>query len=379
MKVPLLDLRALHAPLADEIKAAVAEVVDATQYILGPRVEALEAAIAAVAQVEHGIGVSSGTDALLVGLMALGVGPGDLVLTTPYSFFATAGVIARLGARPAFVDIEPETFNLSPAALAAWFDDHPDLREQVAAVLPVDLFGQCAAMDEILAVTEPRGLPVVEDAAQALGASLPGRSGHRAAGSLGRLACFSFFPSKNLGGIGDGGMVVTNDAALADRIRVLRVHGAKPKYHHALIGGNFRLDAVQAAVLQVKLPHLSAWCGRRRAHARRYDERFAGTAVTAPRRAHPREHHVYNQYVITVPDRRDALVEHLRTHEIGTAVYYPVPFHLQECFAELGYRPGEFPHSEYAAEHTLALPVYPDLTSEMQDFVVEKVLEFYAQ
>jgi dTDP-4-amino-4,6-dideoxygalactose transaminase len=375
MKVPLLDLKPQLAALESELKAAVLRVVDETSYINGPEVAELESAVAAYVGAKHGIGVSSGTDALLVALMALEVGPGDVVLTTPYSFFATAGVIARLGATPAFVDIDPETYNLCPKALAAYLEG--DGAGPVKAIIPVHLYGQCVDMDAIRAVASGHDIPIVEDAAQAIGARYPGKEGVAQAGSMGAMGCFSFFPSKNLGGMGDGGMVVTNDDALAERLRKLRNHGAEQNYLHALLGGNFRLDTMQAAVLLVKLQHLDTWHGMRQENAAYYDANLAAAGVKVPALAYGRSEHIYNQYVISVPERRDALREHLNAQEIGDAVYYPVPFHLQPCFANLGYGVGDFPVSEYAAKHTIALPIYPELTQAMQDHVVETITAFF--
>lgn len=377
MEVPLLDLRAQLATLDQDLKAAVLEVVDSTRYIMGPKVEELERRLAAYCGCSHAVGVSSGTDALLVALMALEVGQGDLVVTTPYSFFATAGVIARLGATPIFVEIDPATYNLDPAALAEWFAQAGARADRVKAILPVHLYGQCADMDPILALAAERGIPVVEDAAQAIGAGYPGKNGVAKAGGMGAMGCFSFFPSKNLGAIGDGGLVTTNDTGLADKLARLRNHGAKPKYYHAMIGGNFRLDPIQAAVLLVKLPHLEQWHAARRENAAYYDAHLDVPGVVKPALAWPRENHIYNQYVISVPDRRDELRDYLAKHKIGTEVYYPVPFHLQECFRSLGYRKGDFPRSEYAAEHTLALPIYPELTREMQDYVIEMIGKYH--
>ena len=378
MHVPLLDLRAQLDGLESEIKQAVNDVIDSTRYIGGPKVEELERAIARYAGARHGIGVSSGTDALLVALIALNIGPGDLVLTTPYSFFATAGGISRLGATPVFVDIDSRTYNLDPACLAEWFEQNTELRHRVKAILPVPLFGQCAEMKPILEIAETHGVPVVEDAAQALGSRYPLSSERIVrAGTLGTIGCFSFYPSKNLGAMGDGGMVVTDDDELADRIRRLRNHGARPKYRHTLIGGNFRLDPIQAAVLLVKLEHLDAWHARRQENAACYDRHLSMNGLVTPFIAHDRHHHVYNQYVVSVPARRDALGRWLAEHGIGTEVYYPVPAHEQACFEHLGLRVGAFPHSEYAARHSLALPIYPELTQAMQDYVVEQVDLFY--
>lgn len=378
MIVPLLDLGAQLAAIRSELKAAVDEVIDSTRYILGPKVGELEEAIAHYTGTRFAVGVSSGTDALLAALMALDVGPGDIVVTTPYSFFATAGVIVRLGATPAFVDIDPKTYNLCPAALRDWFETHTEQRTRVKAILPVHLYGQCADMDPILALASEFGVPVIEDAAQAIGARYPSKAGMRKAGAMGLFGCFSFFPSKNLGGLGEGGMVTTDDGSLADRLRKLRNHGMEPKYHYAMIGGNFRLDTIQAAALLVKLPFLDQWHAARQRNAAYYDahlDRVPG--LRRPTIAYQREDHTYNQYVISVAERRDALLAFLRERQVGHEVYYPVPFHEQKCFAHLGYRPGDFPHSEYAARHTLALPIYPELTPDMLDYVIESICTFY--
>ncbi len=377
MKVPLLDLKAQLATLDAEIKKAVMDVIDSTAYIMGPKVEELEKQVAAYSGALHGIGVTSGTDALLVSLMALDVRRGDLVLTTPYSFFATAGVVTRLGATPVFVDVDAKTYNLDPALLSEWFKNHSGEAKKVKAVLPVHLYGQCADMDPILKTAGQRGIPVIEDAAQAIGSTYPGTAGIRKAGSIGTMGCFSFFPSKNLGGIGDGGMVVTSDAVLAEKLKKLRNHGAAPKYYHSLIGGNFRLDPVQAAVLSVKLPHLESWHEARRRNAAYYDANLSVPGIVKPVAVYGAKHHIYNQYVISVPDKRDALRKFLSDNQIGNEVYYPVAFHEQECFRFLGYKHGDFPNSEHAAAHTVALPIYPELTREMQDFVIGKITEFY--
>lgn len=364
--MPLLDLKAQYGVLRDEIRAAMDRVIESQHFILGPEVEALEHEVAAYSQCRHGIGVSSGTDALLVALMAIDLRPGDEVITTPYTFFATAGSIARLGGRPVFVDIDPRTYNLDPAGIEA------AITPRTRAIMPVHLFGQMADMDPIMAIAERHGLMVVEDAAQAIGAEYKGRR----AGSIGHLGCFSFFPSKNLGGFGDGGMVTTNDAGLADRVKLLRGHGAKPKYYHRMVGGNFRLDALQAAVLRVKLKYLDEWTAGRQRNAATYRQLFAeaGAQVGLPADAgHGR--HIYNQFVIR-SDRRDALMAHLKAQQVGTEIYYPVPMHLQECFAELGHRAGDFPISEAAAQETLALPIYPELTPEQLRAVVDAVQEF---
>jgi dTDP-4-amino-4,6-dideoxygalactose transaminase len=375
VQVPLLDLKAQLAPIREKVHQAVLEVVDSTRYIMGPQVEELEKRIAAYAGAKHAIGVSSGTDALLVALMALDIGPGDVVLTTPYSFFASAGSVARLGAVPAFADIEERTYNLDPEKLARFFAGDPRAR-QVKAIIPVHLYGQCADMKPILEIAAQRNIPVIEDAAQALGATYPALG--KMAGTMGKLGCYSFFPSKNLGGVGDGGMVVTDDDALAEKVRILRLQGSKPKYYHAMIGGNFRLDPIQAAVLLVKLDHLDSWHRGRQKNATYYDEHLRSPAITKPNAAWGRSAHVYNQYVITVKDRRDQLLKHLQGQGIGCEVYYPVAFHEQKCFGHLDLPLGSFPNSEKASRHTLAIPVYPELTTEMQDYVIAKLEEFYA-
>lgn len=366
MKIPMLDVAAQHAPVQDELRAAFDRVMTHGQFILGPEVTSFEKAIAAYVGCEHAIGVSSGTDALLVALMALDVGPGDEVVTTPFSFFATGGCIARLGAKPVFVDIEEGSFNLDPKLVAAAITD------RTKAIVPVHLFGQSADV----AALRAHGLPIVEDAAQALGAS----SAAGNVGTLGELGCFSFFPSKNLGCFGDGGLVTTNDAALAEKVRILRAHGSKPKYFHAVVGGNFRLDALQAAILSVKLPLLDGWHQGRRANAERYDALFAEAKLPTERlRTPPRLHegHVYNQYVIRT-DRRDALQTRLDEAGIATAIYYPLPLHLQGCFSELGYAEGDLPVSERAAKEVLALPVYPELGEDGLRYVADTVIRFLA-
>lgn len=368
MKVPLLDLKLQYASIRSEVLGAIERVCESQQFILGPEVQGLEEEIARYCGVRQAVGVSSGTDALLASLMALGIGPGDEVVLPSYTFFATAGVVARLGAVPVFVDIEPESFNLDPRGV------RKVLRERTKAILPVHLFGRCASLEPILQVARERGLPVVEDAAQAIGAV---GDGGRRAGTLGVLGCFSFFPSKNLGGFGDGGMVVTEDEGLAERLRRLRVHGMSPKYVHRLIGGNFRLDALQAAVLRVKLRHLDAWAARRRANAERYRNLFAQAGLTGKVML-PSDvpGHVYNQFVIRCP-RRDELKAFLENRGVGTEIYYPIPLHLQECFRGLGYREGDFPEAERAAREVLALPIYPELTGEQQRYVVEQIRQFY--
>jgi dTDP-4-amino-4,6-dideoxygalactose transaminase len=370
VNVPMLDLKAQHAAIRPEIEAAVREVFESQVFILGPKVEECEKAIAAYSRCAHAVGVSSGTDALLVALMAEGIGPGDEVITTPYTFFATAGSIARLGAKPVFVDIDPVSYNIAPAQIEA------KVTLKTKAIMPVHLYGQMADMDPIMAIAKARKLAVIEDAAQAIGAEYRGRR----AGSLGEYGCFSFFPSKNLGAAGDGGMVVTNDPARADRLNILRAHGAKPKYYHHVIGGNFRLDALQAAVVTVKLKHLDKWTAARQANAARYDRLFTdcGLApkgvVRLPKVLMSR--HIFNQYVVRVP-RRDELLARMTEKKIGCAIYYPVPLHLQGCFANLGYKEGDLPESEKAARETIALPIYPELTDAQAQYVVETIAAFY--
>ncbi|GMW03964.1 MAG: cell surface polysaccharide biosynthesis protein [Candidatus Hydrogenedentota bacterium] len=378
MNVPLLDLKAQYKSIEHELKPAVLAVLESTHYIMGASVSELEKEVADYVGAAHGIGVSSGTDALLVALMALEIGPGDLVITTPYSFFATAGAICRMGATPVLVDIRPDSYNLDPVALRDWFDSHSDERDKVKAIIPVHLYGQAADMDPIQKLAVEYGARVIEDAAQAIGTRYPAKSGSKRVGSLGAVGCFSFFPSKNLGGIGDGGLVTCNDDAIADKIRILRNHGAEPKYYHRIIGGNFRLDAIQAAALRVKLKHLDSWHAMRQDNAAYYDANLNVAGVRKPVIAYSRKDHIYNQYVISVPERRDDLRKHLSNHNVGNEVYYPVPFHLQECFAYLGYRKGQFPNSEYAADHTIAIPIYPELTRPMQDYVIHAISTFYS-
>lgn len=362
--IPMVDLRRQYLQLKQEIDAAVLDVLDKTQFILGPNVSELEAEVARYHGLPHAIGVANGTDALLLALRALGIGAGDEVITTPFTFIATAEVAGLLGAVPVFVDVDPKTFNIDPALI------EKAVTKRTKAIIPVHLFGQPCDMDPILAVAKKHGLKVIEDCAQAFGARYKGRI----AGTLGDAACFSFFPSKNLGGIGDGGMVVTNDEALYKRLMLMRNHGAEPKYYHRFVGANFRLDPVQAAALLVKLPHLDEWSEARRRNAAYYNEKFAGTIVQTPYIS-PDCNTIYNQYCIRVP-RRDEVVAHLKARKIGCEIYYPVPAHLQECFAYLGYSEGDFPLSEEAAAEIMALPVYPELTNEMQDAVVEAILAF---
>lgn len=371
MRVPLLDLQAQYAPLRQSLLDVVTQVCDSQRFIMGPEVDALERELAAMLEVSEAIGVSSGTDALVAALMALDIGPGDEVVTSTYSFFATAGSIARLGATPVLVDIDPETFNLDPAQVAR------AITPRTKAVMPVHLYGQSADMDAVIAATSGTAVTIVEDAAQAIGT----RYRDRMVGGIGAIGCFSFFPSKNLGAFGDGGLVTTNDAALAGRLRMLRNHGMAPKYYHRLIGGNFRLDALQAAVLRVKLPHLASWTEGRRRNAARYRQLFAD-ANLLDRVVLPLDRadgfHIYNQFVIRVA-RRDALMQHLAAAGIGTEIYYPVPFHLQECFAYLGHARGAFPYAEAAADTSLALPIYAELTDDQQSHVVQSIAAFLAR
>ena len=365
--VPLLDLQAQYRPLRDEILAAIARVCDSQRFIMGPEVDALERELAEYLEVKETVAVSSGTDALLAAMMALGIGPGDEVVTSTYSFFATAGCVARLGAIPRLVDIDPVTYNLDVAAVAA------AVSPRTKAIIPVHLFGLCADMEPLIDLASRRGIALIEDACQAIGARYRGRQ----AGSMATAGCFSFFPSKNLGAFGDAGLVTTSDAGLAQEIRLLRNHGAEPKYYHHRIGGNFRLDALQAAVLRVKLPHLSRWTDMRRANAVRYEMLFARAGlsdrVTLP--VEPEGyHHIFNQYVIRVPDR-ERVRTYLADHGIGTEIYYPVPFHLQQCFSSLGHRRGDLPRAESAADSTLAVPIYGELTEDQQDLVVRTIAD----
>lgn len=366
MNVPLLDLQAQYAPIRDEVIAAITRVCDSQRFIMGPEVEALERELAPLAGAKHAIGVSSGTDALLASLMALGVKAGDEVITTTYSFFATAGSVARMGAKVVLVDIDPVTYNLDSTAVAA------AITARTRAIIPVHLYGLSADLDPILAAAARAGVAVVEDAAQAVGASYKGRH----VGGIGTLGCFSFFPSKNLGAFGDGGLITTNDDELAHRVRLIRTHGMEPKYYHSVLGGNFRLDALQAAVLRVKARHLSTWTEARRRNAARYGRLFsdAGVSVTLPVEP-PGSYHIYNQYVIRA-NQRDRLRAHLDASGIGTEIYYPVPFHLQPCFADLGYAAGDFPVAERAARETLALPIYAELTEDQQRYIVDSVVGF---
>ncbi len=398
MKIPLLDLRLQYETIRSEILQALEAFLESQHFILGSTVSHLEEEVAVYSGCGHAVGVSSGSDALLICLMAEQIGPGDEVITTPFTFFATAGAIFRTMAKPVFVDIQPDTYNIDPELI------EENISTRTRAIIPVHLYGQCADMDPILEIAERRGLVVVEDAAQAIGAEYPSKravpSRVLRAGSMGNYGCFSFFPSKNLGGFGDGGMVVTDDSDRSERLSILRVHGAEPKYYHKMVGGNFRLDAIQAAVLSVKLKHLDFWTAKRQQNAAFYDAAFQSAGLiekglVIPPRAVWKESlsedrsavdtkppslnahaHIYNQYVIKTPER-DALRAHLQERGVGTEIYYPVPLHLQECFASLGYARGAFPVSEEAAETTLALPIYPELTAAQQEYVVDAICRYW--
>jgi dTDP-4-amino-4,6-dideoxygalactose transaminase len=385
MQVPLLDLKPQYEPLKAEIQAAIARICESQHFILGAAVKAFEKNGAAYCQTKFGVGVSSGTDALLLALMTLDISNGDEVITSPFTFFATAGTIARTHARPTFVDIDPVTFNISPSAVRAFIERECDFRDgkvinrntggQIKALMPVHLYGQVADMKALMQIARQYSLRVIEDAAQAIGAE--DAQGHRAC-SFGDIGCLSFFPTKNLGAFGDAGMCVANDPALAERLDILRVHGGKPKYYHPFIGGNFRIDEIQAAVLDIKLPHLDAWTAGRQRNAKFYDAAFAkadlGHAVKTPTALPGR--HIYNQYMIRVRER-DRLRQFLTDSGIGTEVYYPVPLHLQQCFAYLGHKVGEFPESERASNEVLALPIFPELREEQLQYVVDTVASFY--
>ncbi len=394
MRVPLLDLSEQYRALAEPIRQQVDEVLRSQRFILGPKAEQFERALCEYTGAQFAIGVSSGTDALLAVLMALGIGLGDAVITTPFSFFATAGCVARVGATPAFVDIEQASFNISPHGLRQFIEK--ECRRQndalvtrdgkiVRAIVPVHLYGLCCDMDEIMQIAREYDLLVIEDAAQAIGAQYPqANGGSVSAGTIGVAGCLSFYPSKNLGAAGDAGAVICNDAGLAERIRRCRQHGMESRYHHQFIGGNFRLDELQAAILKVKLPHLREWSAARRAAADCYRAEFSRRGLEGhvvlpnePYRDRVPEHHIYHQFVVRAK-RRDELRAHLAGNEIGTEIYYPIPLHLQECFAYLGYSRGDFPEAERAAAETLALPIYPELSREAQRFVVETIAPFYA-
>ena len=372
MNVPLLDLKPQYLEIKDEIEPLFAEICQSQAFILGPRVAECEAAVAAYCRTPHAVGVSSGSDALIIALMAEGIGPGDEVITTPYTFFATVGAIARVGATPVFVDIDPVTYNIDPAKIEA------AVTPRTKALIPVHLYGQMADMDAIMPVARAHNLLVIEDACQAIGAEWNGQR----AGSVGDYGCFSFFPSKNLGCFGDGGMVTLRDPEKARRLAIYRNHGMDPQYYHRTVGGNFRLDALQAAVVTVKLPHLDAWTARRQANAARYRDLFAKAGLAAADSpislpAEVASRHIYNQFVVRA-QRRDDLLAHLRANGIGCAIYYPVSLHMQDCFKHLGYKKGDFPQSEAAADSTLALPIYPDLTDDMAAAVVQSIASFYS-
>jgi dTDP-4-amino-4,6-dideoxygalactose transaminase len=371
IKVPLLNLKAQYNELRSEIDAAIKRVMESQQFILGTEVQALEQEIAAYSNTRHAIGCASGSDALLLSLMALDIKPDDEVITTPYTFFATAGSIARLGAKPIFVDIEPDTFNIDISKVEA------AITSRTRAIIPVHLFGQCVDMNALIELANYHHIPIIEDAAQAIGSEDKGRR----AGSIGLMGCLSFFPTKNLGGAGDGGMIVTSDDELAARLRILRIHGGATEYHYKFLGINSRLDALQAAILRVKLPHLDNWTNRRIENALTYNRLFAELNLSNIRLPTIREgtRHIFNQYVVRVSERRDDLLNYLRQNGVDVKIYYPVPLHLQECFHYLGHTRGDFPHAEEAAHHTLALPIYPELTLDQQKYVVELINRFYVQ
>lgn len=366
MAVPLLDLTRQYAPIRADIDRAVQKVFDHCGFILGPEVKELETKLAAFCGATHALGVASGTDALLLALRACGVGPGDEVITSAFSFFASAGVISHLGATPVFVDIEPETFNIDPRCV------EKAITPRTKAIMPIHLFGQCADMDPLLAIAKKHNIKIIEDAAQAIGSRYKGRQ----AGSMGDLGCFSFFPTKNLGCAGDGGLVVTSDDELAERVRILRQHGGKTEYLHQIVGYNSRLDTVQAAVLLVKLPHLAGWTEARRARAARYDRELTGLPLRTPL-AREWGYHIYNQYSITL-ERRDELMAWLKERKIGHKIYYPVPFHMQECFAGLGYKKGDIPYCEQAARTVVSLPIFGEMTAAEQDEVIDAIRRFFA-
>ena len=369
--IPLLDLNAQHRTIRNEVLAALTRVVDSQHFVLGEEVSALERDLAAYCGVKHAIGCASGSDALLLAVMSLGIGPGDKVLTTPYTFFATVAAISRVGATPVFADIDPDTFNLSVSDAAAVLERHPEVR----AIMPVHLFGACADLAPLCSLAAKKGIAIIEDAAQSIGSEYNGRR----AGSIGQVGCFSFFPSKNLGAFGDGGMLTTNDDDLAQKLRMLRVHGAATKYYHEFVGINSRLDAIQAAVLRVKLQHLDSWTERRERNADRYRHIMHdfGIPVRVPDAKPYQTRHIYNQFVI-LAQRRDELRAYLKAQGIGTEIYYPVPMHLQQCFSNLGCRPGDFPVAERLAKQSLALPIYPELAPEDIEYVCRTLNEFYS-
>ena len=394
MRVPLLDLGQQYRVLSKQIREAIDDVLDSHRFILGSKVQEFESAICRYCDVPHAIGVSSGTDALLAILMGLGIGRGDAVLTTPYTFFSTAGCVARVGARPVFADIDPRTYNITPSAIQECIENNGQLDsdgawrlktgEKIRAIIPVHLFGSCCQMDAFREISEHFQLHLIEDAAQAIGAEFPFGDRAAKAGTMGEVGFFSFYPSKNLGAAGDAGMIVCQDETLASKLRILRNHGMEPRYFHHVVGGNFRLDEMQAAILGVKLPFLETWAAARRAAADFYGSEFARAGLTE-RITLPAEpyrdcgltnHHVYHQYVVRTP-KRDALYEHLSKREIETAIYYPLGLHEQKCFAHLGYKKGDFPETEDAARETLALPIYPEISRDAQRYVVNAVVEFF--
>jgi len=379
LNIPLLDLKAQYETIKKEVIAATMEVYESQRFILGPKAEELENKIAAYTQARYAVGVSSGTDALLISLMSAGIGPGDLVVTSPYTFFSTAGSIARLGAIPVFVDIDHLTYNIDPEKLEKKISTmNAKERSRLKAIMPVHLFGQCADMDSIMAVAKSLGIAIIEDAAQAIGAEYRFSDGSlKRTGSMGDYGCFSFFPSKNLGSFGDGGMVTTNDDEAFQRLKIMRVHGSQPKYHHKVVGGCFRLDDLQAAILLVKLNYLDKWTGKRRENACLYRELFARKGIEQIELPFESEgRHIYNQFVIKISQKRDELKTYLTNQGIGCEIYYPVPLHIQECFRYLGYRPEDCPVSIEAAARTIALPVYPELRYEQIEYVVEKIGSF---
>jgi len=362
MAVQLVDLKAQYETIKEEVNKAIQDVLESQIFILGPKVKELEDKISTYCNVKYGIGVSSGSDAILLALMAIGIDCEDEVITTPFTFFATAGSVSRLGATPVFVDIDPMTYNINPHLI------EEKITDKTKAIIPVHLYGQCADMDPILDVAKKHNLYVIEDAAQAIGATYKGRK----AGSMGHIGCLSFFPTKNLGGYGDGGMLLTNSPELAEKLNILRVHGSKPKYYHSIIGCNSRLDAIQASVLLAKLKYLDSWNEARRHNAEVYNTLFKGIDLTTPY-AESFNYHIYNQYVIKLKNGRDRLRDDLKDAGIGTEIYYPVPLHLQKCYSDLGYKLGDFPASEEASANTIALPIYPELTNEQQEQVVNVI------
>ena len=387
MQVPLLDLKIQYSAIRNEIDPKIQDICERQYFILGPDVQSFEEKLAAYCGTSYAVGCASGSDALVLGLMAVGVDRDVEVLTTPYTFFATAGAIARMCAVPVFLDIDPRTYNLDTSCLADWLSEHAEQREgglinkvtgrRIGAICPVHLYGQTADMKPILEIADRYGLPVVEDAAQSVG-SEDGALKKRA-GDMGTVGCFSFFPSKNLGAFGDGGALTTNDEGMAARLKSLRMHGESTRYYHDEVGFNSRLDALQAAVLEIKLKHLDGWTAGRQANAAYYNEAFKGSncdGIVAVPYAVPGNRHIYNQYILRVKNR-DGLVDHLREKQVGCAIYYPVPLHLQKCFGYLGYREGDLPEAEKAALETVAIPIYPELTSDQKDYVIESILSFY--